>query len=1118
MNYKRINNITGWIICIIACTIYIMTMEASGSLWDCGEFASCAYKLQIPHPPGAPLFVLIGRLFMVPFDPKNAATGINTMSALASGFTILFLFWSITHFAKKILQKGNPNTELNGQQVFSAMAAGVVGSLAYCFSDSFWYSAVESEVYALSSFFTAVVFWAVLKWEDAVTEEQKKGINGHFTGADRWLILIFYLMGLSIGVHLLNLLSIPAAVMVYYFKRYKITKTGTVIAFVIGCVITGIVQKFLIQSSIKGAGAFDILFKNDFGLPFFAGFAIFFALISVLIWWGLRIANKRNWNFLKLSLWCTAFMLLGYSSYITTLERSIADPAVDMYNVDNPVSLVGYLSREQYGETPIMFGPDFTAGNVADEAYDPDVTYEDTYIKTKTGYEKKGKKQHVEYRPEDEHLFPRMWDAGNEQGHAQYYADFANIQKINVEETTEGGQKATRQRWERKPTFGENVGFFTQYQLGWMYLRYFMWNFAGKQNDIQGINMANVRDGNWKTGIGFIDNLMWGDQDKMPDSMKNNKANNKLYCLPLILGILGLIYQYKKDRKDALVTALLFFFTGVAIIVYLNMPGNMPRERDYVFVGSFYVFAIWIGLGVLFVKDLVAKFANAGIANYVAAAVCTLAVPVLMASQEWDDHDRSKKTMARDLATDYLESCAPNAIVVSFGDNDTYPLWYAQEVEGVRRDVRVINSSLLGIDWYINQLRYKLNDSDPIDPIWSIEQIEGSNRDIVLAASYMYGNSPEMISTYWKRAGVPVPPGQPMDLYTMMKDFAGSDDPSKTERGGGGTVYNVFPTNSVTIPVDTNLVRSNKTVNPEDRVVSQLQFDIPKNVIQKNDAAILNIIAANKWKRPIYFTSQRIQLGFDKYLRQDGMAYRLVPVENDVVNKPWVKEKMMDKFVFGGAEKPGVYFDEENRRHLNSIRLAYASAALNLAAHGDTVAAKKLLTKCDQNMVSEDFPYGMVSRDQQQNSISLRFLDAAMAAGDNQLANKVMGSLKKDLEQQMVYYAALNKSDVNKLRADADSLLSRQYRSEQEINYLNYVKPPNYQQMVNQRRYQQQMDMTNFQENLTGKLRPIYDEVLSCFQILENVKEKEKTLKGPVVKSVETPAVIGGDTPVNKQP
>lgn len=1050
MSYKRINNITGWIVCLVACAVYILTMEATGSLWDCGEFASSAYKLQIPHPPGAPLFVLIGRLFMIPFDPKHAATGINTMSALASGFTILFLFWSITHFAKKLYLK--TTDVLSGDQIFAVMAAGVVGAMAYCFSDSFWYSAVEGEVYALSSFFTAIVFWAALKWEDAVTAEEKEGIKGHFTSADRWLILIFYLMGLSIGVHLLNLLTIPAIVMLYYFKRYNVTGWGTFFAFVIGCVITGVVQKFVIQYSIKGAGAFDILFVNDFGLPFFVGFAFFFVLIAALIWFGLRIANKNNWNFLKLGLWAISFMLLGYSSYFTTLMRSNADPAVDMYNVDNPVSLVGYLSREQYGDTPIMFGPDFTAGNVQGEEYTPDYINEETYIKTKNGYEKKGRKQTVKYNAEDEHIFPRMWDAGNEQGHADYYASFAGI----VKDPKTGA-------YSNKPSLGNNISFFMQYQMGWMYWRYFMWNFVGKQNDIQGVVMNNVRDGNWKSGIGFWDKLRLGDQKDMPDSMKYNKANNNLFALPLLLGLLGLFYQYKKDRQDTLVTFLLFFFTGIAIVIYLNMPGNMPRERDYAFVGSFYAFAIWIGLGVLFVKEMLAKLMPSGIANFASAAVCVLAVPVLMGAVEWDDHDRSQKTLARDLATDYLESCAPNAIVISFGDNDTYPLWYAQEVEGVRRDVRVINSSLLGIDWYINQLRYKVNESDPIDPIWSAEQIEGAKRDGVY-----YVQNPA------------IDPAKPMDLYTMMKDYAGSDDPGKVRVVGDGITINTYPTHAVTVPVDVDLVKKNGTVNADDSVVSELRFDIPRNVIQKNDAAVLNIIAANKWKRPIYFTSERISLGFDKYIRQDGLTYRLVPVENGEVNRQRVVDVMMNKFVFGAANKPGVYFDEENRRHLNTIRMAYASAASNLADHGKKEEAKKMLEKCDRNMLEENFPYGMVSRFQQQNIVSRQFLEAAYKAGDMALAEKVSKSLRKDLEQQMKYYAALGGMSTAEL-----------------------------QQGMARIRYVQERD--NFMANLPDKLRVLYDETERTFYLLNDMDTLEKKYKGAPSVSSETSPTISNE-------
>jgi hypothetical protein len=525
MNFKRINNITGWVVCFIACTVYIMTMEASGSLWDCGEFASSAYKLQIPHPPGAPLFVLIGRLFMAPFGPAHAATGINLMSALASGFTILFLFWSITHFARKIVSADDK--ELTQDNIFSIMAAGVVGALAYTFSDSFWFSAVEGEVYALSSFFTAIVFWAMLKWEHNVTEEQKNGIKGHFTKADRWIILIFYLMGLSIGVHLLNLLAIPALVLIYYYKRYKVTKWGAFWAFVIGCGITGLVQKAVIQWSIKGAGNLDIFFVNSFKLPFFSGFAFFFVLMAALAYFGFKMANKNGWNFLKLGLWSFLFMLLGYSTYFTTLVRSSANPSVDMFNVDNPVNLVGYVSREQYGDWPILYGQDFTA-----EIQDTKIT--ETYIKTDNGYEKNGRKVEYVFAPQDKHIFPRMWDMSNDQQHADYYASWAGINK------DEQG------RWDRSPTMAENIGFFMSYQVNWMYWRYFLWNFAGKQNDVQGVNMGNVRDGNWKTGIGFFDKIRLGDQNKLPDTLKNNKANNKLFVTPFILGILGLMYQVKK--------------------------------------------------------------------------------------------------------------------------------------------------------------------------------------------------------------------------------------------------------------------------------------------------------------------------------------------------------------------------------------------------------------------------------------------------------------------------------------------------------------------------------------------------------------------------------------------
>ena len=977
MSFNRINNIVGWIVTAIACSVYIMTAEAGGSLWDCGEFISSCFKLQIPHPPGAPLFVIIGRVFIIFFgdNPLTAAKAVNVMSALASGFTIMFLFWTITHFARKIVQKGSD--VLNGNQIFSIMAAGTVGALAYTFSDSFWFSAVEGEVYALSSFFTALVFWMMLKWEH----------NADQPGADKWIVLIFFMMGLSIGVHLLNLLTIPAIVMVYYYKRYKVTGKGTFIAFIIGCLITGVAQKAVIQYTIKTAGKFDIFFVNSLGMPFFTGFTIFFALLVFVIFLGIKYANsgkmKANGYFLKLGLWCFAFMLLGYSTYITTMIRSAANPAIDMYNVDNPLSLEGYLGREQYGDFPLLYGQVFTAKPID---YEEGST---RYVKGKEKYLAVGKDQSPVYDAEDKMLLPRVWDASNDQGHATFYQRWLNL--------ADG----------EKPTMVHNISWALSYQIGWMYLRYFGWNFVGKQNDIQGF--GNKRDANTLTGISAVDNALLGNQDKLPQSIKQNKANNKLFALPFILGILGILYQYKQDKKGSFVSFLLFFFTGLAIVFYLNQAGNQPRERDYAFVGSFYAFAIWIGLGVLQIKDWLSKFTSQSVSNAAAALVCLLAVPVLMATEEWDDHDRSKKQTARDLAKNYLESCAPNAILFTFGDNDTYPLWYAQEVEGIRKDIRVINYSLLGIDWYINQMRYKVNESAPIDVIWSADQIEGGKRDYV---------------RFFEREGI-TDQKRYVDLYSLMHDFIGSDDPSAQLQMQDGSMMNYLPVKKLSLPVDVAAVRKNGTVEPGDSVATEIRFDLPKDMLLKNDMAVLNIIAANKWSRPIYFTSPFGELGFGQYLRSEGQAYRLVPVAGqNMINSRVSYEVLKNKFAFGSANIPGVYFDEENRRHLVGIRQSYAEAANQLAMEGQTEKAKELLNIADKNLLVENFPYGLVSRQNQHNTISIQLLEAAYKAGDKKLAAKVSASLSKDLNEQLAYYAYLGGMSIAEMNQAVQDLMS----------------------------------------------------------------------------------------------
>jgi len=808
-----------------------------------------------------------------------------------------------------------------------------------------------------------LVFWAMLKWEH----------NADQPNSDKWILFIFFMMGLSIGVHLLGLLTIPGIVMIYYFKRYTPTAWGTFWAFMIGCAVTGFVQLVVIQYSVKGAGMFDIWFVNGFHLPFFSGFVFFFVLLAVVLWFLLRYANKNNYTFLRLGVWCFIFMLLGYSSYLTTMIRSNADPAVDMYNVDNPNSLVGYLGRDQYGDFPLLYGQVFTA---------QPTDYKETsmkYTKGKDKYEEIGKDVKPVYSSDDMMLFPRVWDASNDQGHAQFYKDWLGLDQ---------GEK---------PTMANNINFFIGYQINWMYLRYFMWNFAGRQNDIEGFAPGNVRDGNWISGISFLDNMRLGDQSTLPDSIKNNKANNKLFFLPLILGLIGAYFQYRKDKKDFLVVGLLFFFTGLAIVLYLNQAGNQPRERDYAYAGSFYAYAFWIGLGVMQVAEWLNRKMALSTSNYVAAGLCFLAVPVIMGNQEWDDHDRSKKTLARDLAKDYLESCPPNAILFTYGDNDTYPLWYAQEVEHIRPDIRVINNSLLGIDWYINQLRYKVNESDPIDVILTPEQIQGRNRD------YIVYNPQKNVN-----------PNSYYDLFDVMKNVVGSDDPNMQVQMQGGDRLNIMPAKKFRVPADEAVVRANGTVNPTD-TVTDLMIDIPenKNYIMKNDIAILNIIAANKWKRPICFTAaySAQELGFGNFVRKDGLTYRLVPVKNNSgVNVDWMVDKLMNKFGFGGADIKGVYFDETNRLHLNTIRMAYSEAAAAAAEQGNKDMAKKILDKADKGILEEDMPYAMVSSNNRHNYMTFKFLEACYKAGYKELADHVSKALHKDFEQQMSYYRNLSES------------------------------------------------------------------------------------------------------------
>jgi hypothetical protein len=976
MSFKKINTISGWIICAIACTVFVMTREATVSFWDCGEFTPCAYKLQISHAPGAPLFILLGRIFIILFGGgwdataanAHAAVQVNLLSSLSSGFTVMFLFWTITHLAKRlVVAKGE---ELTLEKTIAILGAGAVGALAFAFSDSFWFSAVEAIVFGVSPLFIAMTVWAIMKWEE----------NADQPGSDRWIILICYIIGLSIGVHLLSILSIPAIVMTIYFKRYKFSRKGMLLAFLTACILTGVVQVVLIQYSVKLMGAFELMFVNDFGLPFNSGCFFFIVLLLGLVVWGIRWSVKKGKRYLEMGLYGLTFILLGYSSYAVILIRANANPAVNMQNVNSPIELVAYLDRSQYGEWPILSGADFTAKPINS------IETGNIYFKDETTgrYEVVGKKLKYDYDPADVHLFPRMWDSDNSQGHVDYYKNWSGL----------GDGEA--------PSVGDNVRWLFDRQFNWMYWRYFMWNFAGRQNDLQGL--GNPRDGNWISGIPFYDNLRLGDQSKLPESLKHNKAHAPLFMLPLLLGVLGLIFQYKRDKTNAVVVFLLYFFTGIAIILYLNQALPQPRERDYSYVGSFYAFSIWIGLGVLFVYDFVKKQKVTGVSAAVLSSVlCVVAVPLLMACQEWKAHDRSQKTLARDAASDYLNSCAPQAILFTGGDNDTYPLWYAQEVEGIRPDVRVIVTSLLGTDWMINQLRNKVNQSEPIPMSWTPDKYVGDNRNYV----------PFSDQGKFPKDGY-------MDLNDLMT-FVG-DDHNALQTNSGGSL-NYFPTHNFSLPVDKATVIANGTVQAKDsaRILDKLQFTFSGNALLKNDLMEYNIIAANKWKRPIYF-SQPYGLGITNFVQDDGIASRLVPLRPEqgvpTINVDTMYRNLMQRFKFGGANIGNVYYDENGRRVLLSIRSAFSTLGQVLATRGDKDSALKVLNYGYKMITPSSLPYGLVSYRNQEDITSMQYAYAFYLAGDSVKGQQIADAVIRDCREQVDYYNSLSDNEAAQFQDD----------------------------------------------------------------------------------------------------
>ena len=1062
--YRLADNTLGWLTFLIAAFVYCSTIEPTASFWDCPEFITTGYKLEIGHPPGAPFFMLTANLFShFASDATQVARMVNTMSALLSATCILFLFWTITHLTRRLLIS-NWN-ELTMPKLVAIEASGLVGALIYTFSDTFWFSAVEGEVYAYSSAFTAVVFWLILKWEDQADEPH----------SDRWLILIMYMTGLSIGVHLLNLLCVPAIVLVYYYRRFpEANLKGSLIALSVSVVILAAVLYGVVPGIITVGGWFELFFVNTLGMPFNTGEIIYIILlVSCVIWavyetqtqkhsltiqnlafllsvgmlgipfygWGWSaffigiVVLAVLWFLLKHTidkqllitarmkntmLLCMLMLMIGYSSYALIVIRSSANPPMDQNSPEDIFTLGDYLGREQYGQRPLFYGPAYTS-QVA-------LTQEGNYCKPvmskgKPVYQRKEKASANEQdsyfvvRTKDEYkyaqnmLFPRMYDAG----HAAAYESWMG----GVDGTQVPYDRCGEQMMVKVPSQLENIRFFLSYQCNFMYWRYFMWNFAGRQNDIQG--NGELEHGNWLTGFSFIDNARLGDQDMLPQELKENKGHNVFYCMPLILGLLGLFWQawYTRKRKAVVngvekmveepigiqqfwVVFFLFFMTGLAIVIYLNQTPMQPRERDYAYAGSFYAFAIWCGMGVAAIIDWLnkkMKKENLVVASVI-GLVC-LAVPVQMASQTWDDHDRSGRYCCRDFGQNYLMTLQEkgNPIIFTNGDNDTFPLWYNQDTEGFRTDARVCNLSYLQTDWYIDQMRRQAYDSPSVPITWSrLEYCAGTNEYVQVDPSLkdevekLYRENPEEAK---KNFG-----DKPFELKNILKNWVRTTNKD----------LHVIPTDTLYVTIDKEAVRKSGMMMAADTIPDQMVISLKgKNALYKGDLMMLEMIAQCNWTRPIYVATT---VGSENYMNlgdnfvQEGLANRITPF---TTNAPGAKNfdtektynNVMNKFKFGGVDKPGIYLDETVMRMCYTHRRLFSLLAINLIQEGKTKQAKAVLDKAAKELPSYNIPH-----DYQSGSLDLA--KAYALTGQTQKAQEIIEKLWRKSAEYMLWYCSLS--------------------------------------------------------------------------------------------------------------
>ncbi|MCC8035263.1 MAG: DUF2723 domain-containing protein [Rikenellaceae bacterium] len=979
--YKKWNLIAGWGVFLVTVIVHYMTMEPSASFWDCSEYISTSYKLEVGHPPGAPIFMLVARFFsMFASSPQYAAVMTNLLSVLCSGFTILFMFWTISHFGCRMYRR-RPDQMSRGE-IWSVLAAALIGSLAYTFTDTFWFSSVETETYAMASMLLAIIVWAMLKWEDAAGEP----------GADRWLVLIFYLLGLSIGVRIIPMLALPALAFIYYFKKYPVVTfrglvSTTLVAFVILLGIYGLIMPY----TLKIGGAFDRWFVNGMGLPINSGMIFFALLVFVLCGLGVYWSHKKGKAALNTVMLCTTVIFIGFSSYAAVTIRASADPPMNSNNPDNPHALLSLLSRDQYGDRPLLYGNWYSA---------PPIDYKENtvwYIDDQGKYAEGSTVTGLVYPSEFKTLFPRMY----------HYAKAEEYEKLV---DIKGRQIPYRNQLVTVPTFGENLQFFVGYQMNFMYWRYFLWNFVGRQSDNQ--SLGEITEGNWLSGIKFIDELYLGPQDGLPREMADNKGRNKYYFLPFILGLIGLVCQLGRDKRNFSVVLWLFIMLGIAVIVYFNPTPGEPRERDYIFSGSFYAFSLWIGVGVIWVRDWLAKLTkNDSIYTALGALAICSTVPILLAAQNWDDHDRSNRYVARDCGWNYLNACLPNSIIMNYGDNDTFPLWYNQEVEGVRLDVKIMNMSYLGGDWYIDQMKQKSNEAGPVPFSLPRSKYVNTNDAVTVYNLFDY----------------------PVDIRQVI-DFVRREDQDTKIPLGDGTYEDYIPANKLAIPVNKENALASGIVRAEDAhlMVDTVYLNIEKNRLYKNELMFLDLLANFDWNRPLYFTQihDLRQFGLWDYLQYDGFAYRLVPIRTPMksfldlgrVDTEYLWNNLMDLFRYGNIEDPKVYADTfvQNNYNTTNARNGFAVLAKALMAEGDTIRAVQALDRGLEKVPFSQIRYTFRS--------TYPHIEAYYLAGEFEKGNEVLTGYASSVMEHIVYFSRFTGRKAQLVDYDLD--LNYQYLSE----------------------------------------------------------------------------------------